>query len=51
MKRRTLSVRLLAVVLLAALSLGLVGCGGGSDDCYICGGSGYYQKKDCPGCP
>ena len=20
------------------------------DDCFICGGSGYYQKKDCPGC-
>ena len=20
------------------------------DNCPICGGSGYYQKKDCPGC-
>ena len=22
----------------------------GDDSCFICGGTGYYQKKDCPGC-
>ena len=41
---------IVSIVLAFAISLTLIGCTGGSDDCYICGGSGYYQKKDCPGC-
>ena len=43
--------KLFAIILaVAMLATCLVGCGGNDDDCPICGGSGYYQKKDCPGC-
>lgn len=40
-------------VLVACLSLVMVACDGSSksNKCGICGGTGYYQKKDCPGCP
>ncbi len=40
---------LLIVLLLAISAISLTGCGG-DDDCFACGGSGYYQKKDCPFC-
>ena len=39
----------MAIITILVCSLSIVGCGS-SDDCFICGGSGYYQKKDCPGC-
>ena len=37
-----------AFLLIALFAVGMVGCA--SDDCSACGGSGYYQKKDCPFC-
>ena len=40
---------LLVALMIATGCVGLVGCGE-DDGCFICGGSGYYQKKDCPGC-
>ena len=39
----------LTVVLLISCTLSFTSCTD-DDDCIICGGSGYYQKKDCPGC-
>lgn len=42
--------RLLALLLAIVMVVGMMGCAGDSDSCPICGGSGYYQKKDCPGC-
>lgn len=42
---------LLAIMLLITFSFVLTGCDDDDDKCPICGGSGYYQKKDCPGCP
>ena len=41
---------IVVLVIVALVScLALSGCGG-DDDCFACGGSGYYQKKDCPFC-
>ena len=43
--------KVIAVILSVVLVMSImVGCSGSDDDCPICGGSGYYQKKDCPGC-
>ena len=39
---------ILVVLMIVTCCVGLTACG--DDDCFICGGSGYYQKKDCPGC-
>lgn len=41
---------ILVVLLIATSAFTLTACDD-DDDCPICGGSGYYQKKDCPGCP
>lgn len=41
---------LVAVILLLATSATLLAGCVDNTDCPICGGSGYYQKKDCPGC-
>ena len=38
----------LVLVLLLLSTVAFVSCT--DDECMICGGSGYYQKKDCPGC-
>ena len=46
--RKFISILLIVITLLSC-SICLTACGG-DDDCPICGGSGYYQKKDCPGC-
>ncbi len=40
---------LLIVLLLITSAISLTGCGD-DDSCMACGGSGYYQKKDCPLC-
>ena len=40
---------ILVILLITASAFTLTACD--DDDCPICGGSGYYQKKDCPGCP
>lgn len=48
MQRKRLIVILLTVIMI--LSCALTGCGG-DDECSMCGGSGYYEKKDCPACP
>lgn len=49
--KRTVICRVISLFLILAISLTLIGCADNSDDdCFICGGSGYYQKKDCPGC-
>ena len=45
--KKVISVILIVVALFSCLALS--GCGG-DDDCFACGGSGYYQKKDCPFC-
>ena len=39
----------LVLFLLVLSTVGFVSCTD-DDECMICGGSGYYQKKDCPGC-
>ena len=39
---------ILVVLSILSCTLCLASCG--EDDCPICGGSGYFQKKDCPGC-
>lgn len=49
MSKKRIVAKILLIVMAMSLSFGLVGCGG-DDDCPICGGSGYYEKKDCPGC-
>lgn len=46
--KRIISI-LMIVATLISCSVCLTGCGD-DDDCIICGGSGYYQKKYCPGC-
>ncbi len=38
------------IVTLFVCSVCLTGCINSDNECIICGGSGYYQKKDCPGC-
>lgn len=43
-------VLILSAVYLLAFAFFLTACDDDSD-CPYCGGSGYYQKKDCPGCP
>ena len=45
--KKLISIILVVVALFSCLALS--GCGG-DDDCFACGGSGYYQKKDCPFC-
>ena len=47
MKKIIALVMLLVLLITAAVSL--TGCGD-EDACFICGGSGYYEKRDCPGC-
>lgn len=49
MMKRIISLVLLASILAASV-LVFTACDGGNE-CFICGGTGYYQKKDCPGCP
>lgn len=39
---------ILALCLLVSMTISLTSCG--DDDCFACGGSGYYQKRDCPFC-
>ena len=39
----------IAVVLIISFIFTLTACFS-DNDCPICGGSGYYLKKDCPGC-
>ena len=51
MKNKNIAKRFLAVLLSVIFIFSMIGCGGSDDECSICGGSGYYQKKDCPGCP
>lgn len=46
---RKISTIILVVLMIATCCVGLTACGD-EDGCFICGGSGYYQKKDCPGC-
>lgn len=41
---------IIAILLFLTSFLTFSGCSNNDDDCFICGGSGYYQKKDCPGC-
>lgn len=45
--KKILGIILLAIMLLSCIAM--TGCDG-DDDCSVCGGSGYYQKKDCPFC-
>ena len=45
--KRILSFFLMMILLLSCLILS--GCDE-DDHCSVCGGSGYYQKKDCPFC-
>lgn len=40
---------ILIVISILSCTICLSACGD-NDSCFICGGSGYYQKKDCPGC-
>ena len=40
---------ILLVFMLVGVGMVLTSCLD-NDDCSICGGSGYYQKKFCPGC-
>ena len=40
---------ILVVISILSCVICLSSCGE-DDSCFICGGSGYYQKKDCPGC-
>ena len=47
--RKILSV-ILVVFMIIACCVGFTACSDSDDECFICGGSGYYQKKDCPGC-
>ncbi len=44
MRKRTIAIFLLLATLM------LVGCGGESNSCWVCNGSGYNQKKTCPAC-
>ena len=46
---RVISIFLIVLMLFTTIAT-FSGCGSNDDDCFICGGSGYYQKKDCPGC-
>ena len=39
---------ILAVSMIISSTIMLTSCV--DDECYACGGSGYYQKKDCPLC-
>ena len=41
---------LLVILVFIASIITLTSCDSKDDSCFICGGSGYYQKKDCPGC-
>ena len=44
------AISLIIVVLLLLTSVfAFTGCES-DDNCFACGGSGYYQKKDCPFC-
>lgn len=47
--KRIISVLLIILMLITSVFV-FNGCSSKDDDCFICGGSGYYQKKDCPGC-
>lgn len=42
--------RMIAILLVVTMMCTISACGG-SDECSMCGGTGYYQKKDCPACP
>ena len=44
--KKAIAIILVMVSLLSCFML--TGCDDGS--CGVCGGSGYYQKKDCPFC-
>ena len=46
--KKIISIILMTIIILSC-SLSLFSCGD-DDGCFICGGSGYYEKKDCPGC-
>lgn len=39
----------MAVIMMLSCAVCITSCTD-DDECIICGGSGYYQKKDCPGC-
>ncbi len=41
---------LLTITIILSLAITLTACSDSDEKCYICGGTGYYQKKDCPGC-
>lgn len=44
--KKTLTILLLFIITAVLLST----CGGSSNKCGACNGSGYYQKKTCPIC-
>ncbi|MBO5925857.1 MAG: hypothetical protein J6Q52_06365 [Clostridia bacterium] len=46
--KKTVTVIMLVITMFLC-SFSIMGCSD-KDNCIICGGSGYYQKKDCPGC-
>lgn len=47
--KKIIAIFLLILMLISSVTT-LTSCGNNDNDCYICGGSGYYQRKDCPGC-
>ncbi len=44
------TISLIIAVFLLIISVFLFTSCEAEDDCFACGGSGYYQKKDCPFC-
>ena len=40
---------IIACLLIMSVACSLISCDN-DDDCPACGGTGYYQKKDCPLC-
>ena len=47
--RKAIAIVMIVITLLSS-AICITSCTDNDDDCPICGGSGYYQKKDCPGC-